>query len=105
MVKEIFEYLDYREFLRNYFKSLPKEGFGQLSKAAKALDMQPSLLTGILQGSKNMTSEQALEFTHYAQMSELEAEYFTLLVQYDRAWTERLRSRLAYKLEETRQKA
>lgn len=105
MLQELFDYQDYRVYLRIYFKSLPKGGFGQLSKVARALDIQPSLLTGILQGAKNLTPEQALELTHHLQMSELEAEYFTLLVQYDRAGTERLRERLRLKLTEVKAKS
>jgi uncharacterized protein (TIGR02147 family) len=105
MFNELFDYLDYREYLRSFFKSLPKAGFGQLSRAAKALGIQPSLFTGILKGEKNLTPEQALEFAHYAGLSELETEYFTTLVQFDRAGTQRLRSRLEKKLAELREKS
>src|SRR4051812_5944308 len=95
---EIFDAVDYRSFMRDYFHSQPKKGFGQLSKTAKALNMQPSLLTGILSGYKNLTLEQAFDFADYIGLSELESECFTSLVQFERAGTERLRKHFSAKL-------
>lgn len=105
MVIDLFACDDYREYLRAYFKSLPRAGYGQLSKTAKALGIQPSLLTCILQGTKNLTVEQALDLTSYLQFKDLEVEYFVLLVQLDRAGTDRLRQHLSGKLEAVRAQA
>ncbi len=105
MVKQIFEFDDYREFMQAYFKSLPREGFGQLSRTAKVLNIQPSLLTGILNSSKNMTQEQAFDFVAHIELSPLESEYFISLVHLSRAGTARVRKYYESKLGELRAKS
>jgi uncharacterized protein (TIGR02147 family) len=105
MLSEVYSYLNYREFLQDHFKSLPRGGFGQLSRAAEALGMQPSLLTRILQGAKNLTPEQAFDMAAYIQLDALESEYFITLVHWDRAGNDRLREHLFGKLREISEKA
>lgn len=105
MVKTIFEYTNYRAFMKDYFRSLPREGFGQLSRAAKVLNVQPSLITGILNGTKNMTEEQAFDFAAHAELSALETDVFLTLVHLDRAGTSRVREYYEARLTDLRAKS
>jgi uncharacterized protein (TIGR02147 family) len=105
MKKEVFEYKDYRELMKEHFMSLPKQGFGQLSKAAEKMNIHPSFLTSILNESKNMTTEQALDFADFAQMTELEADYFLHLVLENKSGTQKLKSHYQKKLTELKNKS
>lgn len=91
MVDSIFEFTDYRRYMTEYYLGLPKAGRGQLTKTAESLQIQPSLLTGILQGSKNLTFDQALDWIEYAGLTALEGRYFISLLHFERAGTPRAR--------------
>src|SRR3990167_1956030 len=87
----IFEYLDYRAFLRNYIDHLPKKGRGEINKMALFRSVHPSLLSQILSDQKNMSLEQAQLMAEYLGFTFQETEYFLCSVQFQRAGTTKLR--------------
>jgi uncharacterized protein (TIGR02147 family) len=95
---DIFKHQDYRKFLREQLKSLPKKGYGQLSKLARHLAVQSAYLSQVFQGTKTLSPEQALATADYFHLGEKETEYFHLLVQLDRAGSKELRSYLMKKI-------
>ena len=78
-------YLDYKLYLTDYIKSLPNEGRGELGRMAKHINANPTLLTLVLKGERDLTVEQAFDLSNYLNLSESEGEYFYWMVQHQRA--------------------
>jgi uncharacterized protein (TIGR02147 family) len=95
----LFNHSDYRNFLRSYVENLPRKGRGELSRISAHLQINTSLLSQILAGSRDFTLEQGLELSRFLGHSELEAEYLENLILLARAGTEsykkRIRGRMA----------
>lgn len=87
----IFDFDNYRTFLIQLIKKLPKRGHGQLVKFAKAMNVHPSIVTLVLKGKLHLTLEQATELADYLGLSSVESDYFINLVSLERAGTEKLR--------------
>lgn len=101
----IFEFSEYRDFLKQYFKSLPKRGFGEAKKIANYLGVSSTYVSQILAGSKILTLEQATALGAYLGLSEIEADYFFYLVQNERAGTQELKKYCRRKLDDLRKKS
>lgn len=101
----IFEHNRSNSFLRNYLRRLPKKGFGEARKMANHLDVSSTYMSQVLSGSKTLTLEQAFELGQYLGLSSLESDYFLLMIQSERAGTQRLKSHFTQKLEELKQKS
>jgi uncharacterized protein (TIGR02147 family) len=95
----IFEFKDYRAYLRDHIAHLPKKGRGELSKMALHLNVNTTLISQILSGTRDFSFEQAYSLSIFIGHSELETEYFSLLVQIERAGTAELKKYLQKKLE------
>jgi uncharacterized protein (TIGR02147 family) len=94
----LFEFDNYRSYLRDYIKSLPRKGRGELSNIAKHLNINTTLLSQIMSGTREFTQEQAYSLSLYLGHLELEMDYFSLLVQIERAATVDLREHLQRKI-------
>lgn len=98
----LFEYSDYRAFLKNHLETSLR---GEMGRMAKAISVSPSLLSLILKGEKNLTSEQAIEVVDYLGLAELDGEYFITLVDLGRAGTLKLQNRLRKKMSGLKEQA
>lgn len=101
----IFDYLDYRDFLRNYIKKQPKRGRGEINKMAQFMGIHPSLLSQILSDTKNLTLEQAQYLSKYLGLTVVEREFLFNSVNLQRAGTPELRNYFKDKLTELRQQS
>ncbi len=101
----IFQFTDYRAYLKNHLQQLPKKGHGELTRIAKHLSVHTTLLSLIFQGSRDFSLEQAFDLADYLQLTELEREYFFQLVQFARAGNQRYRKFLKGKIDHTRTEA
>lgn len=101
----IFEFQDYRPFLRLFFAQLPKKGRGQARKLAAALRVHPVVISQVLAGTRHLTPEQALEAATYLGLDERSTEYFSTLVLKARAGTKQLEQYLEKKLAALRAEA
>lgn len=90
----IFQFSDYRGFLKKRFDEMPKKGYGQASKLATAIGVHTTLISQVLSGIKTFTLEQASLVAEFFGLNDLETEYFLLLVQLDRAGNESLKKNL-----------
>lgn len=93
----VYEADTYREFLRNYLASLPRGGRGELSRLAEYLGVNNTLLSQILAGTRELSSEQAYALGTYWNFDERETDYFLTLVQIERAGTHAYRDHLEKK--------
>lgn len=96
----VFEYLEYRVFLKQRFLEMPKRGYGQANKLALFLGAHTTLVSQVFKGLKTFTLEQASLVAEFLGLTDLEADYFILLVQCDRAGNESLRKILRRQIEE-----
>lgn len=96
---KIFEYRDYKKFLIEWIKEQPKGGRGQLKKMADGLRVSTTLMSQIISGDKHLSMELAAEVCDYLGMQEKEAEYFILLVEYQRAGAFKLQKIFKNKIE------
>ena len=98
----IFQSSDYRTYLAEKIKTYPNGGFGVSAKLAAHIGVHPSLVSQILKGGKFFTPDQAIAAADFFGLSELESECLLLLVQLDRAATNRLKVHLGKKINRIR---
>lgn len=98
----IFKYLNYREYLRDRIESLPSKGRGELLRIAKTAGVHSSILSQVFQGSRELTSEQAVAIAGHFELNETETQYFLLLAQWERAGTEKLKGVLKREIDRIR---
>ncbi len=91
---KIYEFQDYKEYLRN----LLSHGNGK--KFAEFLGCQPAFVSQVLKGKPHLSLEQGILATDYFKMEEMEADYFILSLQLGRAGNLRLKNYFKRKREE-----
>lgn len=101
----IFNYDDYKQFVRDRISNLPKKGRGQYKVLAERLRVHNVFLSQVFSGEKDLSEEQALELSEYLELSEFETDFFILLVQIRRASTHKLQQRLKNRLNLLRQQS
>lgn len=101
----IFNFTDYRQFIRKRFLDMPKRGYGQAHKLAIFLDVHTTLISQVLKGLKSFTMEQASLTADFLGLTEIESEFFLLLVQMDRAGNESLRKNIRRQMGNIRKKS
>ena len=101
----VFEFNDSRQYLRGHLKSLPKKGRGELSKIAAHLQTNSTLLSQILSGTRHFNAEQTYSLSRYLGHTDLELEYFSLLVQKEKAGNHELKKHLEKRLTEIKTEA
>lgn len=94
----LFETEDYRAFLKTWIRSLPKNGRGEVNRIAEVLNVNPTVVSQTLSGTRDFTPEQTLDLTEHMGLSELESDYFATLVQIEKAGTAKLKTHLRKKL-------
>lgn len=105
MFMTIFTYDDYRDYLKEYFNSLPAKGYGKLAEVADFCSMNPATLSLVMRKDRDFTLDQAHDVCRYLGLSDLEIEYFLVSVQFQRSGRPPLRARLKDKLLEIRSKS
>jgi uncharacterized protein (TIGR02147 family) len=80
-----FQFDNYRKFIEKRLSAMPNKGYGQLSQLARFLRVHTTLVSQIIRGHKELTTDQAALVAEYFGLSELETEFFVLLVQLERA--------------------
>lgn len=93
----VFDYQDYREFLRAWIDSQP--GRGASSRLAEAMNISPSMMSLVMKAEKNLTAEQATELVEYLTLNDLESDYFFVLLEIGKAGSHKLTQRLEKKKE------
>jgi uncharacterized protein (TIGR02147 family) len=87
----IYQFDDYKRFLKAYLLQLPRRGRGEISRWATHLQVNATLISQILNGRKSFTLEQAQELTEFMALNPDDSDYLMLLVEKGRAGTPKLR--------------
>lgn len=99
------KYDNYKAWLKDRMAALPKRGHGEARRIAAFLDVNSTMVSQILSGSKDFTLEQAEMMTQYFALKPEESEYFILLVQRERAGTTSLKKLFSRQIAEKRKTA
>ncbi len=88
-MKSIYNYLDYRSFLRDFYQSRKKNGSNALThrKIAEEVGFDSGYFSRILKGTRRLSPELAENFIPLLGLKNREAEYFRTLVRLERART------------------
>lgn len=101
----VFNFDDFRSFLKSYLRQLPKKGHGEARKIAIELGISSTYISQVLSGIRQLTLEQSLDLCEYLNLTGLEQEYFINLVHLDRAGNVKLKKFYREQLEKIKQKS
>lgn len=96
-MESVFDFGSYRDFLE---KRLAKTGpsRGARSKLADFLGVKGAFISQVLGGSQNLSLEQAMLVSEFLQLHPEEEDYFILLVNFERAGSQKLRDHFEKKV-------
>jgi len=94
MRKSVFEFRDYKAYLKAYMAQLPTRGHGFRAEIAKALNVHSAYVTQVLNSGAHFSLEQAEDLNFLLGHNTEEGAYFLLLTQLARAGTQRLKKRV-----------
>ncbi len=104
MKKNVFDYKDYKAYLKATILAKPKGGRGIRLALARSIGCPVSHISQVLTGSSHLSMEQAEGVNEYFGHTLEEANFFLLLLQYSRAGTHALRNRLDSQIQQTLEK-
>jgi uncharacterized protein (TIGR02147 family) len=82
-MKEIYEYLDYRKYLNDYFaEQRTVTPYFSFRYAEKKVDIDASNLSKVTQGKRHIPDSSINKICTLLKLSDKDSEYFTLLVQF-----------------------
>ena len=87
MRPSIFEYSNYKEYLQDLIKSFPKNGWGIISQWATETRIAQAQLSQTIVGERELSQEQGYSLSQVIKHTSIEAKYFQLLIQKNRAGT------------------
>lgn len=99
---DFYDYSSYKRLLIDIMKMEVNHGYGQASRLAKALKVHSSLVSQILNGSKDFSPEQAINVAKFFSFTSKETEFFVLLLLFEKAGTAELRAFYQRQLESFR---
>lgn len=95
--RAVYSFSDYKEFIANKIKS-SDEQWGLISKLALIAGCQRSYLSKVLSSSIHLTADHLLSLSEYWKLSEVETDFFLLLLEREKASTAKLRERIQKKI-------
>lgn len=104
---DVFDFDDYRDYLRKWLERARESSQLNLSRLAERVGVHTTFLSHVLAGKKNLNLEQATLVSEALEQTSIERDYFFVLIEIDRAGTEKLREYFRSKkraLETDRQK-
>lgn len=101
--RKIFEYLDYREWLRDYYESRKaiNSAFSLRAFSDKIGFKAKDFISRVMQGSKNLSDESAGKIASGLKLGKRESEYFLALVGFNQAETSEKREQFLAQMQET----
>jgi uncharacterized protein (TIGR02147 family) len=101
----IFEFSDYKTFVRQWVAERPKNGRGEFRRMAAHLEVSTTMMSQVFNGDKQLSLEMASELADYFGLNDLETDYFFLLLHFQKAGHHRLKAKFKKRIDEARQKA
>jgi len=104
MVK-IYHFDSYKDYVNAWIQQQPNNGHGEYRRLALALGISTTMISQIFHGPKDLSLELACETMEYLSLDEDESDFFLLLVEFSKAGSVKLRSRLKRQIKERQEKA
>lgn len=101
----IYDFNDYRKYLKAWIQHQPLKGHGLKGKMARAAGVSSTLISLILKGEKQFSQEQALEISEFIGHTEQECDYLLLLLEKDRAGSHKLKQKIQKKIHKAQAEA
>lgn len=101
----IYDFSEYTSFLRAWIAAKPKRGRGEIRRMADVLGVNPALISQALSGEKCLSLELTADLVTHLGLTEKEADYFILLVEYARAGSVRLKQVFKKRIVEAQKRA
>ena len=102
MADTVYEFDDYKKFIKSSFSKQENSGRGQRFRLAQFLGCQDSYISLVLNGDRQFSVEQAEGTARFLHLGEEEKEFFILLLLRERAGTVQARRYFSSKLDEKR---
>jgi len=94
----VYNYLSYKQFYNDWVLNQPNGGHGEYRRLAIAMDVSTTMISQVFKADKHLSLEIAAEMAEYLSLDDDESEYFLMLVEYERAGSYKLQSRLRKQL-------
>lgn len=94
MIVKIYHFDSYKEFVNAWVSQQPHNGHGEFRRMSVALDISTTMVSQIFRGEKELSLELACDFCEYLSLSDEESDFFLLLVEYSRAGSFKLKTKL-----------
>ncbi len=104
-VYSVFDFSDYKDFFNSWVENQPKAGHGEYRRLSLALNVSTTMISQVFKGDKHLSLELAADLCDYLQFTDEEADYFILLVEYQRAGSLKLQKRLMKQINVRQEKA
>lgn len=101
----IYTFDDYKMFINSWVEGQPKKGFGEYRRMAQALRVSTTMISQVFKGDKHLSLELAADLCDYLALNEDESDYFLLTVEFSRAGSHKLQSRLRRRIKATQERA
>lgn len=101
----IYQFDSYKQFFIKWVQSQPKNGHGEFRRLALALNVSTTLISQVFNSDKDLSLEMACEFCDYLLLNDEESEFLLLLVEYSKAGSAKLKSRLHKQIKDRQEKA
>lgn len=88
---QVFDYLDYREYLGDWIRDHAKGGYGLRKQLAEFLQIQSAFVSQVLHKNAQLSLEHGCRLNEYLEHSPEEADFFMLLLHFQRAGSNDLR--------------
>lgn len=101
----IFNYQDYKLYVNARFGALPKQGHGEYRRMSQSLKVSTTLISQVFRGDKQLSLEMAADLCDYLRLEDLEAQYFLLLVEYQKSGSTNLKEKLLRRIQEEQKRS
>lgn len=99
MSLELFESTDYKAFLNAKLDEMDGQGRGARARMSKVIGCHTAYTAQVLRGSSHFSLEQGEAINDFLGHTESQGHYFLLLIQIERAGSEKLKKRFAKELQ------
>lgn len=101
----IFEYQDYKSYVRDWVAARPSQGRGEYRRMALHLRISSTMISQVFNGEKDLNLEMAAELGEFFGLGPKEERFFFLLIEFNRAGSHRLKTKLKEQIREEQDKA
>jgi uncharacterized protein (TIGR02147 family) len=101
----VFAFSDYKKFFNAWVDLQPKQGYGEYRRVAQALGLSTTMVSQVFKADKHLSMEMAADLCDYLGLNEDEADYLLLMVEFQKAGSFKLKSKLERQMKKSQEKS